>query len=331
MLGEPDNYIPANPLSTPAHIVPEWYFWPFYAILRAFTQDFLFIPAKLWGVLGMFSAILMFFFLPWLDTSPVRSNNYRPLMKQLFWIFVVDILVLGVCGGKPAGEPWLRISQIASAYYFIHWLISCRSSAASRSRCRCRIRSAKRCSRSRPTPARRSRSNPRVRGSPSFRVRPAGGIRHMVKLIAFLVGAVFCVALLWGAVIPRDATPADPVAKYHLAPKEITWQNDGIFGTFDRAQLQRGYQVYKEICSGCHSINRVAFRNLTEIGFTPAQVKALAKQSDVATIDDKSGDPTTRKGIPADKIPGPYPNRYRCACREQQCAAAQPRADHQGA
>ncbi|QYE36025.1 cytochrome c1 [Polymorphobacter sp. PAMC 29334] len=130
----------------------------------------------------------------------------------------------------------------------------------------------------------------------------------MVKLIAFLVGAVFCVALLLGAVVPRDATPADPVAKYHLAPKEITWQNDGIFGTFDRAQLQRGYQVYKEICSGCHSINRVAFRNLTEIGFTPAQVKALAKQSDVATIDDKSGDPTTRKCIPADKIPGPYAN-----------------------
>uniref|UniRef100_UPI0035CAB52E cytochrome b n=1 Tax=uncultured Sphingomonas sp. TaxID=158754 RepID=UPI0035CAB52E len=122
-LGEPDNYIPANPLSTPAHIVPEWYFWPFYAILRAFTQDFLFIPAKLWGVLGMFSAILMFFFLPWLDTSPVRSNNYRPLMRQLFWLFVVDLIVLGVCGGKPAGEPWLRISQIASAYYFIHWLV----------------------------------------------------------------------------------------------------------------------------------------------------------------------------------------------------------------
>ncbi len=122
-LAEPDNYIPANPLSTPAHIVPEWYFWPFYAILKSFTQDFLFVPAKLWGVLGMFSAILMFFFLPWLDTSPVRSNNYRPLMKQLFWIFVVDILVLGICGGKPAGEPWLRISQIASAYYFIHWLI----------------------------------------------------------------------------------------------------------------------------------------------------------------------------------------------------------------
>jgi ubiquinol-cytochrome c reductase cytochrome b subunit len=123
MLGEVDNYIPANPLSTPAHIVPEWYFWPFYAILRAFTQDFLFIPAKLWGVLAMFSAILLLFFLPWLDTSPVRSNNYRPLMKQLFWLFVIDVLILGVCGGKPAGEPWLRISQLASAYYFVHFLI----------------------------------------------------------------------------------------------------------------------------------------------------------------------------------------------------------------
>jgi len=123
MLGEADNYIPANPLSTPAHIVPEWYFWPFYAILRAFTQDFLFVPAKLWGVLAMFSAILLLFFLPWLDTSPVRSNNYRPLMKQLFWLFVVDVLILGICGGKPAGEPWLRISQLASAYYFAHFLI----------------------------------------------------------------------------------------------------------------------------------------------------------------------------------------------------------------
>jgi ubiquinol-cytochrome c reductase cytochrome b subunit len=87
-LGEPDNYIPANPLSTPAHIVPEWYFWPFYAILRAFTTDFLGVPAKLWGVLAMFASILLLFLLPWLDTSPVRSNNYRPLSRLLFWVFV---------------------------------------------------------------------------------------------------------------------------------------------------------------------------------------------------------------------------------------------------
>ena len=122
-LGEPDNYIPANPLSTPAHIVPEWYFWPFYAILRAFTADFLGIPAKLWGVVAMFASILLLFLLPWLDTSPVRSNNYRPVSRILFWVFVVVSLLLGVCGGKPAEEPWVRLSQILTAYYFAHFLI----------------------------------------------------------------------------------------------------------------------------------------------------------------------------------------------------------------
>jgi len=122
-LGEADNYIPANPLSTPAHIVPEWYFWPFYAILRAFTTDFLFIPAKLWGVIAMFASILLLFFLPWLDTSPVRSNKYRPLNRALFWVFVVVCFVLGIAGGKPAEEPWVRLSQVLTAYYFAHFLI----------------------------------------------------------------------------------------------------------------------------------------------------------------------------------------------------------------
>ncbi|WP_298190189.1 cytochrome b/b6 [Novosphingobium sp.] len=123
LLGHPDNYIPANPLSTPAHIVPEWYFWPFYAILRAFTSDFLFIPAKLMGVLAMFSAILVWFFLPWLDTSPVRSGHYRPLFRKFFYLLVVDVLVLGYCGGAPAEEPYVMISQIASMYYFLHFLV----------------------------------------------------------------------------------------------------------------------------------------------------------------------------------------------------------------
>jgi ubiquinol-cytochrome c reductase cytochrome b subunit len=123
LLGEVDNYIPANPLSTPAHIVPEWYFWPFYAILRAFTVDFFFIPAKLLGVLAMFAAILLLFFLPWLDTSPVRSNAYRPLNRILFWVFVAVTLVLGVAGGKPAEEPWVMLSQVFTAYYFAHFLI----------------------------------------------------------------------------------------------------------------------------------------------------------------------------------------------------------------
>lgn len=123
-LGHPDNYIPANPMSTPAHIVPEWYFWPFYAILRAFTQDFFIIPAKLMGVLAMFGAILVWFFLPWLDRSPVRSSNYRPAYKKFFWFGLIPTMaVLFYCGGAPAEEPYVMLSQLAALYYFAHFLI----------------------------------------------------------------------------------------------------------------------------------------------------------------------------------------------------------------
>ena len=122
-LGHADNYIEANPMSTPAHIVPEWYFWPFYAILRAFTVDFL-LPAKLWGVIAMFGSIILLFFLPWLDTSPVRSGHYRPLFKKFFWFGLIPcIAVLGWCGGAPAEEPYVMLSQLATAYYFAHFLI----------------------------------------------------------------------------------------------------------------------------------------------------------------------------------------------------------------
>jgi ubiquinol-cytochrome c reductase cytochrome b subunit len=122
-LGHPDNYIPANPLSTPAHIVPEWYFLPFYAILKAFTVDFLWIPAKLWGVIAMFASIILLFFLPWLDTSRVKSTAYRPMYRIWFWVLVVALGVLTWVGGAVAEEPYVRIGQIATAYYFAHFLI----------------------------------------------------------------------------------------------------------------------------------------------------------------------------------------------------------------
>lgn len=122
-LGHPDNYIPANPLSTPAHIVPEWYFLPFYAILKSFTVNFLWIPAKLWGVMAMFGSILLLFVLPWLDRSPVRSSNYRPMYKWFFWVLVADVLLLGWLGQAPAEEPYVRLSQLCAAYYFAHFLI----------------------------------------------------------------------------------------------------------------------------------------------------------------------------------------------------------------
>ncbi|TNE31364.1 MAG: cytochrome b [Alphaproteobacteria bacterium] len=121
-LGHPDNYIEANPMSTPALIVPEWYFYPFYAILRAFTFDFI-LPAKLWGVLAMFSSILIWFFLPWLDKSPVRSGNYRPLFRIFFWVLMADLAALFYLGGAHAEEPYIMLSQIATAYYFLHFLV----------------------------------------------------------------------------------------------------------------------------------------------------------------------------------------------------------------
>ena len=115
-MGHPDNYIPANPLVTPAHIVPEWYFLPFYAILRA-------VPDKLGGVLLMFGSIAVLFVLPWLDTSKVRSASYRPTYRVFFWVFVVVAIVLGWLGSKPAEGGYVIASRIFTAYYFAHFLI----------------------------------------------------------------------------------------------------------------------------------------------------------------------------------------------------------------
>ena len=115
-LGHPDNYIPADPLKTPAHIVPEWYFLPFYAILRA-------VPDKLGGVIAMISAILILFVLPWLDTSKVRSATFRPIYKKLYWFLVIDIIVLTWIGGSPAEGHFILIGRLATIYYFAHFLV----------------------------------------------------------------------------------------------------------------------------------------------------------------------------------------------------------------
>ena len=115
-LGHPDNYIPADPLKTPTHIVPEWYFLPFYAILRA-------VPDKLGGVIAMLGAIFILFVLPWLDTSKVRSATFRPMYKKLFWILLADIVILTWIGGSPPEGNFILIGRIATIYYFTHFLI----------------------------------------------------------------------------------------------------------------------------------------------------------------------------------------------------------------
>jgi ubiquinol-cytochrome c reductase cytochrome b subunit len=115
-LGHPDNYIPANPMVTPPHIVPEWYFLPFYAILRA-------VPDKLGGVLMMFGAIIVLFFLPYLDKSPVRSGAYRPWFRKFFYLFVINFVFLGWLGKSPAEGWYILASRLATMYYYAYFLI----------------------------------------------------------------------------------------------------------------------------------------------------------------------------------------------------------------
>jgi ubiquinol-cytochrome c reductase cytochrome b subunit len=116
LLGDPQNYIPANPLQTPPDIVPEWYFLPFYAILRS-------VPSKLFGVLMMFSSILVLFVVPWLDTSPVRSAKFRPVYKKIFWLLLASVLVLGYVGAHPPEGVYVIEGRIAAFYYFFHFLV----------------------------------------------------------------------------------------------------------------------------------------------------------------------------------------------------------------
>ncbi|MEI6188125.1 MAG: cytochrome b/b6 [Alphaproteobacteria bacterium] len=113
-LGHTDNYIEANPMVTPAHIVPEWYFLPFYAVLRS-------VPHKLGGVIAMFASLLILFLLPYLNTSDIRSSFFRPIHRLFFWLFILDYLILGWIGGCAPETPYLEIGQIATLFYFLYF------------------------------------------------------------------------------------------------------------------------------------------------------------------------------------------------------------------
>ncbi len=115
-LGHPDNYIVANPMVTPAHIVPEWYFLPFYAVLRS-------IPDKLGGVLAMGGALIMLLLLPWLNTSKVRSTAFRPIYRKIYWIIIANFLILGWIGQNVVETPYIEVGQFTTALYFAFFLI----------------------------------------------------------------------------------------------------------------------------------------------------------------------------------------------------------------
>ena len=137
----------------------------------------------------------------------------------------------------------------------------------------------------------------------------------MVRIIGFLVGLAFAGVLmisLFSGLSSYFSNPPAPLpeSEFHLEPRHLALASDGPFGKFDRQQLQRGFQIYKEVCSACHSLKRVAFRDLREIGYNDAEVKAIAAQwtTEVPSINPDTGEPATRKATPADDFPSPYAN-----------------------
>jgi ubiquinol-cytochrome c reductase cytochrome c1 subunit len=136
----------------------------------------------------------------------------------------------------------------------------------------------------------------------------------MIRWIARLVGLAFVAAVLWAFGSNLATLYSSPPGKtaeheFHREPREVRFASDGPFGKFDKQQLQRGLQVYKEVCSGCHSLNRVAFRDLSQLGYEEPEVKAFAAQfENVPSINPETGEPALRKGVPSDYFPSPYAN-----------------------
>jgi ubiquinol-cytochrome c reductase cytochrome b/c1 subunit len=283
-LGDPDNYIVANPGVTPAHIVPEWYYLPFYAILRS-------IPSKLGGVIAMFSAIIVLAFLPWLDAAKTRSSRYRPLAKQFFWIFVVVCIVLGWLGAQPPEGVYVVAGRILTFCYFAYFLIVL------------------------PILARIEKP----------RAVPNSIADDVLAKYGKKVASAIVALVLAGGLIAGGAQDAKAQEHGGSVPPSLSWSFAGPLGKFDRGQLQRGYKVYKEVCSTCHSMNLLHFRNLADAGgpgFSVAQAAAVASDVKVQDGPNDAGDMFDRPGRLADKFPAPFPNEQ--AARAANGGAAPP-------
>ena len=277
-LGHPDNYIPANPAETPPHIVPEWYYLPFYAILRS-------IPNKLIGVIALFSSIGILFLLPWLDTSRVRSATYRPLYKQFFWIFVFVCIGLGWLGSKPPEGIYVTVARIFTAWYFIHFLVILPLLGLFET--------------PRPLPNSISEAVLKKRGK-------VGAVASVV--LALALGGASLLGTMSSASAAEDTCPE---ASKEYLPAQQKWSFAGPFGLYDRAQIQRGFKVYREVCQTCHSLSLLSFRNLGErggLGYSDEQVKAIAADYKVNDGPNDKGEMFERPGRPADNFPSPFPN-----------------------
>ncbi|EKE09607.1 MAG: hypothetical protein ACD_16C00130G0012 [uncultured bacterium] len=257
--GEAENYVPANPLVTPAHIVPEWYFLPFYAILRS-------IPNKLLGVACMFGAVLILFFLPWLDRSKVRSATFRPLYKLFFWAFVINCLVLGFVGAYSPDYVFTdfgslsnqTLGQLTTFFYFAFFLLAL----------------------------------PLLGIFEKHKPLPTSLSKPVLKSILFL-------ALL--------TYPHTLLAEELPLPPQQEWSFEGPFGTYNREDLQHGFQIYQQVCSVCHGLKHVAFRDLAALGYNAEEIKVIAARYKIETIDDE-GNVIEKPAIPIDTFPNPYKN-----------------------
>jgi ubiquinol-cytochrome c reductase cytochrome b/c1 subunit len=279
-LGHPDNYIPANPLVTPPHIVPEWYFLPYYAILRVVPDlgipftDIVIIKSKLAGVIAMFGSILIWFVVPWLDKHPVRSGAYRPIFKLFYAVFVVSFVILGYVGSQPAdgvvfGIPLLYIGRLFAIYYFAYFLVVL------------------------PVLSKKEKAKELPDSIYEYTKKKYGN-----KIVSVLVLVL----------VSFSSSGAIASGGEEIHYKQVKWGFDGVTGKLDQQSAQRGFQVYKEVCAACHGLKRVAFRNLQEIGLSEQEVKVLASQYTFTDGPNESGDMYERPGRPSDRLPSPYPN-----------------------
>jgi ubiquinol-cytochrome c reductase cytochrome b/c1 subunit len=265
-LGHPDNYIPANPGVTPPHIVPEWYYLPFYAILRS-------IPNKLLGVLALLASIVILAFVPWLDTSKVKSARYRPLYRGFFWLHVASCIGLGWLGSKPPEGGYVLAARLLTFYYFAHFIIVM----------------------------------PLLGWIEKTKPLPNSITEAVLAKSKGAVASVAALIMLGGFL----AAPTSARAAEQPEPPQLSWSFAGPFGTYDQGQLQRGFKIYKEVCSACHSLKMISFRNLAEPGgpgFTEAQAAALAASYQIKDGPNDQGEMFERPGRLADHFPPPYAN-----------------------
>jgi len=268
-LGEADNYIPANPAVTPPHIVPEWYYLPFYAILRS-------IPNKLAGVVAMFGAILVLAFLPWLDTAKTKSSKYRPLAKQFFWIFVVVCVLLGYLGAQPPEGVYVVAARILTVMYFAYFLILL------------------------PLLSRIEKPRPVPNSIADAVLAKSGG-----KVASIAAALLVAGGLLAGGVQDARAAgdaAAPPANKWSFAGPVGTFDR----GALQRGL--KVYKEVCASCHGLSYVAFRNLADPGGPGYSAAQAAAFAAEYKVKDGPNDAGDMFERNGRPADYFPSPFPN-----------------------